>query len=387
MGKDCGSHLHQQYRRWKSLNLNSMGTVSYIGKQKLAQPYTSMVSANGSLPGVEGPWLSHLKKSQGSEERQPGIFQPLTKPHNIVSAHGSLQGLEVLGLPHSKISQGLQDQKWFYCLPYLCEYENPLPDTGLNEKLSIPSKCELEATSNIVHESVKKRFLVFDQSSNRTNLIISSSNASPAQDLTLVNAVRRDARGSQQKDLKTDRDLITQPWTVSSDGLSENKETREESEMHEDSEELDALLYSDDGDSEDEETSTAHSPSEITGWWKEAAECPDEVTSPNAATKRKRLPNEEDGPSLLRDTACSLKLSECDDDAESSYVKGRTVVKSDSSEANKRLKREKIWDTVNTLQNILPGGRGKDTALILDEAIQYLRFLKVKAKYLGVDME
>ncbi|KAF5185963.1 Transcription factor bhlh [Thalictrum thalictroides] len=366
-----------------------MGTVSYIGKQKLAQPYTSIVSANGSLPGVEGPWLSHMKKSQGNEERQPGIFQPLTKPHNIVSAHGSLQGFEVLGLPHSKISQGFEDQKWFYCLPYRCEYEVPVRDTGLKEKLSIPSKCEMEVTSNIVPGSVQKRFLVFDQSSNRTNLIMGSSVASTAQNPTLVNAVQIDARGSQQKDLKTDRDLITQPWTVISDGLSENKETCEESEMHEDSEELDALLYSDDSDSEDEETSTAHSPNEITGWknQEEAAESPDEVTSPNGATKRKRLSDEEDEPSLLRDTASSLKFSKCDNDAESSYVKGRTIVKSHFSEANKRLKREKIWDTVNTLQNILPGGHGKDTVLILDEAIRYLRFLKVKAKYLGVDME
>jgi len=57
----------------------------------------------------------------------------------------------------------------------------------------------------------------------------------------------------------------------------------------------------------------------------------------------------------------------------------------DSLSGNKRMKRERIRETVNILQGIIPGVRGKDAMVVLDETIHYLKSLKLKAMALGLN--
>ncbi|KAG1334621.1 putative Transcription factor bHLH143 [Cocos nucifera] len=163
-------------------------------------------------------------------------------------------------------------------------------------------------------------------------------------------------------------------------------------EMHEDTEEIDALLYSDSDEEEEEAKSTGHSPVKM------AAESAEEVASSTVPAKRRRVDLELDAS--LVDTASSAVAdryqdlcSECrnkdaSDDAESSCVRGggkRRLVeeeaetRSNSNHGSKRLKRARIQETVGVLRRIIPGGKGKDAATILDEAIRYLRTLKLKA--------
>jgi hypothetical protein len=171
-----------------------------------------------------------------------------------------------------------------------------------------------------------------------------------------------------------------------------------ESEMHEDSEEIDALLYSDSDDYYmiEEEPNIRQSPVIfVTG---------EEVASTTTHAKKRRLGIDLDAS--LIDTATSAKC--CDhnssinhldcSDAESSCVGGGEGRKTMEGEGEEReneesseksdcidmnLKRKKIQETVCLLRRIIPGGKGKDAATILDEAISYLKSLKLKAKVLG----
>ncbi|GAA0171532.1 hypothetical protein LIER_25539 [Lithospermum erythrorhizon] len=99
--------------------------------------------------------------------------------------------------------------------------------------------------------------------------------------------------------------------------------------MHETTEKLNALLYSDDESNDDEETSTGHSPSYMTiprveDWLKSRGE---EVVSSAGTTKRQKLLNRGyDKPlavtdAVLTDTASSMKcvaFPETEDDTEPS---------------------------------------------------------------------
>ncbi|KAL5714320.1 hypothetical protein ACHQM5_016300 [Ranunculus cassubicifolius] len=309
-----------------------------------------MVSANGSLQGLAVPLLPYLKKSQGNEVRLQRIF-------------------ESSKIPRASAVSTNEEKKWFYCVPYYFESGTSLPDIVHKEKFSMDKHVD-EATPNVSLGSVQKRFIVFDQSGNGTKLSYSSLLASQAPKQSLENGVLVNRCGSPQKGPEVIRDLVARHHPVLDDELNEHQSSREESEMHEDTEEIDALLYSDDSDCDDDETSTAHSPSE---------EDTEEVSSRFDSTKRKRLRDEVDEQSLLRDTASSSDLSEFEDGADSSYVNGRVQATPYALEGNKRAKRETIRDSVKILQNIIPDGKGKNTALTLDDAIKYLRFLKHKA--------
>lgn len=392
MGEDGGSWLHQQYSFLKQPNLNSIGSAPCLGKQSIFQPFvnlhTSKISASGSLPGMTIPVPMLLKRSQGNEEMQQRIFQTLKKPHTgFDSANGYLSGLAVQTTPYPKTSQGIAQQNRFCCIPYYCLPETPVEDIVLKEKLFAPYKCGVEANTKVVPGSFQQRYLIFHQSGHKTNLVLNSLIASPAQNLNLENSSPTERCGSQQKESQAKRDEIALRCLWKTDGFSENHETSEESEMHEDTEEIDALLYTDseysDADA-DEETSTAHSPCDQNQ--EECEESADEVTS-HVRSKRKRPVGEEDEGSFLRDTASSLGLSEYKDDAESVFMDGRGEENWCSSAANRRLKKGKIWDAMSTLQSIIPGEKGKDTTLILDDAIKYLRFLQLKARSLGIALE
>ncbi|CAL9185276.1 transcription factor bHLH143-like [Musa acuminata AAA Group] len=153
-------------------------------------------------------------------------------------------------------------------------------------------------------------------------------------------------------------------------------------EVHEDSEEIDALLYSDSDDDdsrEEEDASTGHSPfGPMTG-------SSSEVASSIFPVKRKRL-DEDEPDALLLDTATSG--GHHGDNSDLDFNKHR-IEGGDSScvrgedQDRKRLKRERILEIVSALRRIIPGGEGKDAATVIDEAICYVKSLKLKAKDLG----
>lgn len=137
-------------------------------------------------------------------------------------------------------------------------------------------------------------------------------------------------------------------------------------EMHEDTEEIDALLYSEsDYFANEEEISTGHSPLDMG----------EESLCSYHPAKRLRVDSTE-SQDLLVDTASSgispSTLFVPDDD----HIDPSLI-------SSGRRKREKIQATVSALRRIIPGGKGKDTASVLEEAIQYLKSLKLRAVAMG----
>ncbi|KAL3577149.1 hypothetical protein D5086_022432 [Populus alba] len=152
----------------------------------------------------------------------------------------------------------------------------------------------------------------------------------------------------------------------------------------------------DDSDyTEDEEvTSTGHSPNTMTthdkrDWFDGSTE---EVASSDGSNKKRKLfdGGYSDGPSLM-DTARSVKPTrdfEYEDDAESRCDNGTNLMSEEmgSESVNKRMRKERIRETVSILQNLIPGGKGKDAVIVLEEAIQYLKSISQVKIDVGVDL-
>lgn len=186
----------------------------------------------------------------------------------------------------------------------------------LNNWLFHSSSSSMEPAT--AEKDARRKFLIFDQSGDQTRLVYGSS----------ANLVKPSATSHN-------------PTPVLRD---------ERVEMHEeDSDELDALLYSSDSDSDssdDEVTSTGHSP-------------------------------EVDGPAKRRKLSEGRYVATMEDDAESSV--GNT------DGGRKRWRKEKIRETLSVLQKIVPGGKGKCAMGVIDETIRYLKSLKVEAESLRLD--
>ncbi|WZY79716.1 hypothetical protein YC2023_026100 [Brassica napus] len=131
------------------------------------------------------------------------------------------------------------------------------------------------------------------------------------------------------------------PLTAEPVKLSElDEHYGQESEMHEDTEEINALLYSDDEDceSDDEVMSTGHSPYQQV--------CNKGVSEEiDAPCKRQKL----------------LDISQED---------------TGSGLSDEQSRKDKIRTALKILESIVPGAKGNQALLLLDEAIDYLKLLK-----------
>ncbi|KAL4275090.1 Transcription factor [Arachis hypogaea] len=234
--------------------------------------------------------------------------------------------------------------------------------------------------------SLQKKLLIFDQSGNKTRLFYSS--VLPQFQSQVVNAtpyVYKDEKAANlgQKHLPN-----------SSTEESDNDHiVNEESEMHEDTEEINALLYSDDsdfsGDDDDEVTSTGHSPlvTKRTYVMQEQYEdSKEEVASSGLPNKRRKSINGEYYRSPMpAGTAGLARLNDTYEhasDAESKYSSGRVYsggaeqTKDNSSMVDDiQLKRDKIRESLRVLENLVPGAKGKNPLLVIDETIEYLNSL------------
>lgn len=311
---------------------------------------------------------------------------------SMVPPNASLPGYNAAGLPQSKIGQVNEPNGWFYCLPRHRQTLTPLPNSAPKELSSSPYRhggvdgCGAGDVPSSLVGSDQKRFLVFDQSGDQTSLFYSSAVGSNVRHPCYDGAKSLHITGSQKDDLTSNRELIPH-GQVASVPLEESQESGDRSEMHEDTEELNALLYSDDEcDSDDEEISTGHSPRDVIGCQdlEEVGENLVDFVSSACPTKRKRLLEEDHYNASLLDTASSGLANhsvECNDDAESSCAGGSTRQKDmESLPVNKRLRRERVRETVKILQNLIPGGKDRDAIMVIDEAIQYIKSLKFKAR-------
>lgn len=341
--------------------------------------------------------LAHLNFSypQFDIGQQNSFPTYMTPQSNEVPTNGNSPFFTFSGLPESNTNWPTETCNWLHYSPQLYQGFNPVSTALPKEKFAPRALENLEGNKlpNGGTTSSQKRFLVFDQSGDQTTLIYNSANGTPVQCPASLNP-KAPALCKEDPEIKRNE---ASPFGhfFGDEYYEENNRYDVESEMREDTEELNALLYSDDDydySEDDEETSTGHSPSTMTthDLPKLFDEWGEEVASSAGATKRhKLLDGSYDAPEL-RDTATSTKAYTCsdlDDDAQSSCGNGREQDSGapGSPSGKKRLRKDKIRETISILQEIIPGGKGKDSMVLIDEAIHYLRSLKVKAKSLGLD--
>ncbi|XP_010546348.1 PREDICTED: transcription factor bHLH143-like [Tarenaya hassleriana] len=243
------------------------------------------------------------------------------------------------------------------------------------------------------HEAFKssqKRLLIFVQSGNQTRLL---QCAHPLQYPSAVAGEPgrlSDLNGLENRFRKDE--FIPEKIGLDED-ISESHIHGEESEMHEDTEEINALLYSDDDDdddgddceSDDEVMSTGHSPFPIEEVCSKIGF--EEINSNGGPHKRQKLL---DG-GYCNSSSLMDAVSSTDDKR---WVNDENLLGSDSSSkqetgsglSNEQSKKDKIQNAIKILESMVPGAKGKDALVLLDEAIDYLKTLKQNLKPFGVNL-
>ncbi|KAL5558540.1 hypothetical protein UlMin_034751 [Ulmus minor] len=358
MGEDCGSWHPRMNFNWESSYPNSLSAPPDWGQCSYMNPGTNMVSTNGSVPFYGSSEIPNLR---GGQDNEPA--------------------------------------GWYYCLPRFQQAVIPTPTSVLKEKLPAPQNvsCREAMKPNLESGFAQKSFLVVDKSGDQTTLIFSPGIGNSVRCVSSWNPNTGGAYNSSGEDAGTKRSIENLSEPILTDESNDNNETGVESEMHEDTEELNALLYSDDDsdyteDDDDEVTSTGHSPSTMTAYDNQNLfeGSTEEVASSAGTTKKRKLcdggynamPVPLDSPSLAKPN----RSSELEDDAESSCANDQNfglMREMNSFASNKKMRKEKICEIVSILQSIIPVGKGKEAMVVLDEAIQYL--MKVKANAFGFD--
>lgn len=337
MVKDHRSWPYPQHVAWPSPYLNCSCTSAEPSSQvhsAYMNPSTCIFPAVSVFPGFTAPALPNLKTEQTNE------------------VHGFHQ------YPHSE--------------PYLKETH-----TG-------------GAMQNANHASFQKKLLIFDHSGSKTRMLYSpvfslvQSPTVTATKFAQVYHVNMEAQATNmgQKHLP----IYTSPEETGKDHID-----NEESEMHEDTEEINALLYSDDDD-DDEVTSTGHSPLVTKRTYvmqEQFAGMKKEVAGSDWPNKRQKLIDSGYNtlPPLM-DSASSERLNEmCEyaSDAESKYSSSggvyaaRQTKEDNPTPADIQLKKDKIRELLRVLENFIPGAKGKHPLLVIDGTIEYLKSLASQA--------
>ncbi|KAL0721398.1 hypothetical protein Bca4012_035997 [Brassica carinata] len=212
-------------------------------------------------------------------------------------------------------------------------------------------------------ESSNKGLMIFDQSGNQTRLLrcpfpIRFPSLKAAEPVKLS-----ELQHGLEKGFREDHVTLKE--------FDEKCVNGKESEMHEDTEEINALLYSDDEDydeyddceSEDDEVmSTGHSPYQVCN--KRSFE---ELDTP---CKRQKLTDKVEN---ISGSSSSLVGSKDEKLPESNIS---TKEDTGSGLSDEQSRKDKIRTALKILESIVPGAKGNEALSLLDEAIDYLKLLK-----------
>lgn len=373
MGEDCGTWVPGLRFDLQSPNLRSFNAAPFdVGKQNgtsaAMNPYANAGTRNATMP-------AYVSAAQ----------------------------------PHSQLGHSGEPHGWFYCLPRFRQgFTIPAQNYNAEEKLpaghvkGFREEIVPNVASNGESGFPQKQFMVIDKTGDQTTLVYSSRFGGLASWDAKLHGSNNLNNGNGLVSLRRDVNHVVGFGPTLDDKVDENQGTDDdlESEMHEDTEEINALLYSDsDGYStdDDEVTSTGHSPSTMTTHDNPNEEADrgtaEEVASSVGETKKRKLwDGAYDDDMQFMDTASSVngkRPFEVEDDAELRCSSGGNSSQGSGEvgylSSNKKMRKEKIQDVLSILQCIVPGGKDKDPIELLDEAIRCLKSLKLKARELGLD--
>ncbi|KAL1215395.1 Transcription factor SAC51 [Cardamine amara subsp. amara] len=259
--------------------------------------------------------------------------------------------------------------------PLLCSHDKESCGKRFS-RADLRSWCAAAATTTTTPhgalESSQKRLLIFDQSGNQTRL------------LQCPFPLRFPSHTAAEPVKLSELHGLEKAFREDGEELDESHLNGKESEMHEDTEEINALLYSDDDyddddcESDDEVMSTGHSPYPM-----ERVCNKRELEEIDGPCKRQKLVvkdnnNISDSSSLVG-TKSFTQLNG------SSFLKDKKLPESKnistkedtgSGLSNEQSKKDKIRTALKILESIVPGAKGNEALLLLDEAIDYLKLLK-----------
>ncbi|GER30418.1 transcription factor, partial [Striga asiatica] len=251
----------------------------------------------------------------------------------------------------------------------------PVPNTGQEKAAKLSSTenplIHNKPTDNDSLWAPQKRFLIFDQTGNQTKLFFSPSFSPQNQSFppTAKGPFGEMAAGVNTEFLANP--IFEEKWDENhlSDGEGEN-------DVPEDSDEIDALFYSDsefddkyddDDDDDDDVASTDHTPFTIEEGYnikeKLFEEQTENVVDSNGPQKRQKLL---DG-TLNKSVA----------------IYGNPYVDKETDSV-KREKKVKIRQAMGILESIIPGLNVKHPLSVIDKAIVYLKSMKTEAEALGL---
>jgi len=342
-----------------------------------------MVKADSSLPcphhvAWQSPSLNYL-----SMLPKPGSFGLPTYLNSSTSI-----------LPHGLAAPSIRILKTELTNEVQEYLKYPNVDTSLKQ-------MHLGGALQNANPSLQKRLLIFDRSDNKTRLFYAP--VAPLVQSHTVTATKfaqsYDVNGEEQASIMGQKHLAS--YGLLEESVKENADI-EESEKHEDTEEINALLYSDDESSEydedncDEVTSTDRSPLATKRTYaiqEQFEDLKEEVASSYWPKKRLKLVDGDDnGSSPCADKPTLVQPNETFDyvsDAESknssgwTYSADKTKV-DDSVVCDIKLKKDKIRESLRVLENLIPGAKGKEPMLVIDRTIEYLKILMSQTGSPGV---
>lgn len=320
------------------------------------------------------PYLDHM----ALPHLDKNISLPCFPPYKC-TANAAYPGQYDSDLP--SLYTGQQDSVGGFSkpLPPYCNVSYPTGNLYLRD-----SQCALSRGLGVVDKPVgtsfapQRRFLIFDRSENHTRLFFSPS-FSPQDQIvaskTPTSAIGLFGKVATQVDRM--KPIVEEKW-------DENHLSDGEGEMLEDTEEINALLYSDSDDDDgenDEVSSTGHSAFSLQEGYdrdKSFDEVREEVASCDESPKRQRLlDGKYKKPSLESAVRAMNRADSCsyEDDVES-----RCAGDDGGIGSNK----VKIRQALKMLESIIPGLDNKDPLSIIDGAVAYLKSMKTEAETLGL---
>ncbi|CAN8298848.1 unnamed protein product [Cochlearia groenlandica] len=254
----------------------------------------------------------------------------------------------------------------------------PLPELGKvypaeHQFHALLSSYDPQVSCLNLEEAVKssqKRLLVFDQSRTQTRVLqcgLSMRFSSPV---------------AREKELSNDYAKV-----LLQEDLVENCYNGQESEMHEDTEEIDALLYSDDEENDDCESdddevmSTGHSPFtyEQQACNKTTVEVDETISCDDGPLRKKQKlvdhSYKDSSQSFVGTESVTKVIGLSDEKVLDSNISSKQEAGSGLSSEDQSRK-DKIQTGLRILESVVPGSKGKEALLLLDEAIDYLKLLK-----------
>ncbi|KAL2615395.1 hypothetical protein AAZV13_08G063700 [Glycine max] len=348
-----------------------------------------MVKADGSLPRPHHVAWQSPSSNYFSMLPKPsllGLPTYLNSGTSILPAVSTFHGLAAPSIPSLKTKLTNEVQGFL-------QYH--YADTSLKET------HVGGALQNANPSSLQKRLLIFDRSDNKTRLFYGPVPLVQSPTVTATKfAQSYGVKGEGQASNVGQKHLAS--YSLLEESVKDHA-VIEESENHEDTEEINAFLYSDDESSEDDDddtcdevTSTDHSPLATNKTYviqEQFKDTKEEVASSDWPNKRLKLFDGDYNRSSTPVDRYSLvrpnETCDCVSDAESKNSSGWAYsvdkTKVDNSVAHHiKFKKDKIRESLKVLENLIPGAKGKEPLLVIDGTIEYLKILMSQTGALGV---